>query len=208
MYRIELIIILGSWYTVIVSWTHHPAQELNKTTPWLTSPCVLLPYSILCLPPEGTTVLSFLFIVPLPLLFVVLHIYEYLSNVLFIFIVFDFVKMVSYHTLSSGIGFFHSLLCYQDWSMLLLIAITLLNRILLWPYSINRQVGYFQFFEFQKVLLWTFLYAHPGTHEQESLGWIYVRVELLGNMNQCSFVQDDTILFSQLIDTNTFTSNL
>lgn len=96
---------------------------------------------------------------------------------------------------SSGVAFFAILLS----RLRPLVAVILLNRILLWPHCISRHVGYLQgFFHFPAVLLWTFSCMHPGTCEQEFLlgAHTYVTVELLGNRNQCSFVQDNSMLFS------------
>lgn len=77
MYRIELMIILGSWYAVIISWTHHSAQELNKTIPGVISTYMLLPYSIHLPPFPGNCLICWVLSLLFPChscLFVLLHI--------------------------------------------------------------------------------------------------------------------------------------
>ena len=169
MYWVVFVIILGSWYTVIVSWTHRPAQELTTRRPQLISTACYFPLLFLCLPSELASYYPE-FCLYCSLVTLVCLLYYMCMNtwIMLYFYWFWLCKnaIIPY-------------LIFWDWLFSLTItlprlvplaiAVILLNRILSWQHCI-RHVGYFRvFFHLLTVLLRTFLYIYPSTCEQKFL---------------------------------------
>ena len=140
-----------------------PSTKWDSTTIYTYSCASSLVHSPASLQRQLLTwILSLLFLSHSCLLY---YICEYMITVSFVVIAFDFVKMVSYCTLSSGIGFL---------SMLLLIAVVLLSRISLWPQCYQYANRLFPvFFDFKQCFYEHFC-IYTQVHMSKNSSWVHI----------------------------------